>query len=262
MCSRFLSILLLSATVSAQTHTLRVCADPQNLPFSSVQQNGFDNQIARLLGRELHAQVSFEWQRLGRGFIRNVVNKGACDVLLGVPVGMHGLLVTQPYYRSTYVFVTRASEPPISSLDDPRLMTKTIGIQVLEEDYAPPARALGRRGMANNVRGVDMDDPGAIIAAVADRKVDMAIVWGPLAGYYAARYGNHVRLTQVEPEIDPPKLPFTYAIGAGVGKSNPELYNQINAAIGRAQHSIQQILRAYHVPLLPLQGHEKFSTGE
>src|SRR6185312_3419293 len=151
---------------------------------------GFENKIAHLLARDLNSEVVFQWQRMGRGFLRDVLNKDTCDVLLGVPVGMRGLLVTEPYYRSTYVFVSRAETTPPRSLDDPALRGKKIGVQVLEEDYSPPASALARRGLADSIRGYDMDDPGAIVAAVARNEIDQAIVWGPLAGYYAAKYGN------------------------------------------------------------------------
>ena len=255
MCSRFLrtafSLALLSLPLCAAT--VKVCADPHNLPFSNQQQQGFENKIAKLLAHDLNANVSFEWQRMGRGFVRNVLNKGTCDVLLGVPVGMSGLLVTQPYYRSSYVFVQRAETRPVQSLDDPSLQAKTIGVQILEEDYAPPARALAHRGLTNNIRGFDMDeDPGAIIAAVADRKIDVAIVWGPLAGYYAALYRNHLRVRQVSPETDSAMLPMTYAIAAGVRKSAPDLYAQLSTALQRERAPIQEILRSYHVPLLPL----------
>lgn len=264
MCSRFLDFTLatLLLCVAAQASTLKVCADPNNLPFSDQQQQGFENKIARLLARDLDAQVSFEWQRMGRGFLREVMNKGACDVLLGVPVGMHGLLVTQPYYRSTYVFVSRATDKPVQSLDDPTLRGKKIGVQVLEEDYAPPANALARRGLAADIRGYDMDDPGAIIAAVADHAVDVAIVWGPLAGYYAAKYGNALRLRPVPHDSGSSQIPLSYAIAAGVSKNAPGLYTRLSAALAKEHEPIQQILRSYHIPLLPLSASEQAKAGE
>jgi mxaJ protein len=261
MCSRFLSaaivITLLSLPVRATT--IKVCADPHNLPFSNQQQEGFENKIAKLLARDLSADVSFEWHRMGRGFVRNVLNTGACDVLLGVPVGMRGLLVTQPYYRSSYVFVQRADAKLVQSLDDPSLRTKTIGVQILEEDYAPPATALARRGLSSNVRGYDMDeDPGAIVAAVADRKVDIAVVWGPLAGYFTARYGKRLRIQPLDVE---PNLPLVYSIAAGVRKNAPELHARLNAALAREREPIQQILHRYHVPVLPPTQEQASSVG-
>lgn len=256
MFSRFLSLvtLLLLTCSAAIAKPLTFCADPANLPFSTKQQAGFDNRIAQILGRELGMPVAFYWGRMGRGFVRNVVNRGECDALLGVPVGMHGLLVTQPYYRSAYMFVSRRDRAVINSLDDPQLAKMRIGVQVLDDDYAPPARALSRRGLTANVVGFEMDeDAGAIIAAVARGKVDTAIVWGPLAGYYAHKYGAKLRLTPVQPEIDPPMLPFTFAMAVGVRKADPALYRKLDAAIAQAAPQIQSVLREYHVPTLPLQ---------
>ena len=255
MCSRFLRVAAAAFLFSGLglAKPLTFCADPANLPFSSKQQAGFDNKVAEILGRELGMPVAFRWGRMGRGFVRDVVNKGDCDALLGVPVGIRGLLVTQPYYRSSYVFVSRSGAKKIESLDDAELRNMRIGVQVLEDDYAPPARALARRQLTKNVVGFDMDDdPGAIIAAVADRKVDVAIVWGPLAGYYAHRYGTRLQLTKVTPEIDPPMLPFAFSMAVGVRKGDPELYSRLNTAIAKAEPQIEAVLRQYHVPLLPI----------
>src|SRR4051794_38326019 len=113
-------LLTLSASLFA-SEPLTICADPQNPPFSTREGTGFENKIAKAIAVELHQPVRFHWQRMGRGFVREVVNKGACDAVIAVPVGMRGLLVTTPYYRSTFVFVTRRTERTLTSLDDPRL---------------------------------------------------------------------------------------------------------------------------------------------
>ncbi len=264
MCSRFLSLLLVFMLLAGICFAkpLTFCADPANLPFSSRQGTGFDNKIALLIGKELGVPVQFYWGRMGRGFVRNVVGKGECDALLGVPLGMRGLLVTEPYYRSAYMFVTRGNKKAITSLDDPQLKVMRIGVQVLEDDYAPPARALARRGLSKNVVGFEMDkDPGEIVAAVVRGTVDSAIVWGPLAGYYARKYGTRLRLTQVTPEIDPPMLPFTFAMAIGVRKSEPELFRRVEAALQRIAPRVRAILGEYNVPLLPLQAQRATEVG-
>lgn len=256
MSSRCLSVAALLVLAGAQllaASTLKVCADPQQLPFSNQRQQGFENKIADLLGEELGVTVSFEWVRPSRGFVREVVNTGGCDVLIEVPIGMHGVLVTKPYYHSTYVFVTRADGKPLHSFDDPLLRQMKIGVHALDEDFTPPATALARRNLAANIVAFRMDEsPGDIIAAVASHKIDTAVVWGPVAGYYAARYGSRLRITAVEPEFDPPMLPFTYQIAAGVRKDEPELYERVNAALNRRHRDVLAILQAYHVPLLPM----------
>jgi mxaJ protein len=256
MYSGFLKLLLIvcvTVPVLEAQQAITFCADPQNPPFSTRQGRGFENKIAEAIGAELHQPVHFKWQRMGRGFVREIVNKGECDAVAAVPVGMRGLRVSRPYFRSTYVFVARRSLKPIESLDDPRLANMKIGVQVLDDDYAPPARALARRRLTKNVVGFEMDEnAGAIIDAVAHRKVDTAIVWGPLAGYYARRYGSSLRLTSVEPEVDPPMLPFTFEMGVGVRKSNPELLARIESALQLARPQIQRILKSYNVPTLPM----------
>jgi quinoprotein dehydrogenase-associated probable ABC transporter substrate-binding protein len=245
-------MLVLAAAQLLAASTLKVCADPQQLPFSNQQQQGFENKIANILGEELGAGVSFEWVRPSRGFVREVVNTGRCDVLIEVPIGTRGLLVTKPYYRSTYVFVTRAGSKPLHSFDDPALRQMKIGVHALDEDFTPPATALARRQLSSNIVAFRMDEPGEIVAAVANHKIDAAVVWGPVAGYYAARYGRQLRLTAVEPQLDPPMLPFTYEIAAGVRKEEPELYERVNAALSRRNRDVLKILQAYHVPLAPM----------
>ena len=110
MCSRFLrytALLLVFVPITAGAADLRVCADPDALPSSNRRMQGYDNKIAELVARNLHATLVYEWQRNGRGFVRDVLNKGKCDVVLGVPTDVRAMLTTVPYYRSTYVFVSR-----------------------------------------------------------------------------------------------------------------------------------------------------------
>lgn len=259
--SAVIAVVLVAAAGFCQAKPLVFCADPANTPFSNQQGTGFENRIASLLAHQLGTTAEFHWSRMGRGFVRNVLNEGECDALVGVPTGMRGLLETRPYYRSAYVFVTRAGMPPISSFDDPRLRSMRIGVHILEEDYAPPARALARRGLPKNVVGFDMDqDPGQIIRAVAEKKVDVAVVWGPIAGFYAAqlakRTGRTLKLTPVTPALDPPALPFAYSISIGVRKDAPELREKLQTALDQAEPKIQRILHEYSVPLLAL------NTGE
>ena len=95
----------------AQTRELRVCADPNNMPFSSRDQTGFENRIAALVARDLSARLTFVWQRMGRGFVREYLDKAQCDLVVGIPTNYRSVLTTSPYYRSTYVFVSRQEEP-------------------------------------------------------------------------------------------------------------------------------------------------------
>ena len=140
----------------SRARILRVCSDPNNLPFSNRAGEGFENRLAELIADELHAQVRYTWWAQRRGFVRNTLGAGACDLIAGVPSGYEPVRTTEPYYRSTYVFVTRRDlAPPIESIDDPRLRRLRIGIHVIGDDYAEPpsATALARRGIVNNIHG-------------------------------------------------------------------------------------------------------------
>ena len=251
----FLGLSSLSVTVglNAQTRDLRVCADPNNMPFSSREETGFENRIAALVAQELGAHLSFVWQRMGRGFVREYLDKAQCDLLIGIPTNYHPVLTTSPYYRSTYVFLSRQEEPA-PSLNSPSLHDLKIGIQVLDEQYTPPGEALARRGLQSTIVGFDAIGDGAdsIVRAVADQKVDLAIVWGPLAGYFAKEFGHDLRITPLEPEVDPPGLPFTFTISMGVRKGNLALRDQLEQILRTRQADIRAILDDFGVPQLPL----------
>jgi mxaJ protein len=250
-----IAVLLISSTVSAQARELRVCADPENMPFSNRQHQGFENRIANVVAAALGAQLTYVWQRMGRGFVREYIDKAQCDLVIGVPANFRPLLTTTPYYRSSYVFVVPVQQALRSiSLDSPELHRLKIGVQVLDENYTPPGSALARRGLQKEMVGFDTTGESAdsIIRAVADHQVDVAVVWGPLAGYFAKPYRDSLKLIPLEPEVGPPGLPFTFSISMGVRKGNVALRNDLEKVLAERQGEIQQILAGYNVPQLPL----------
>ncbi len=248
-------VLIAVMPAAAWSKDLRVCADPDNLPFSNAQEKGFENQIARLVARDLHEHLTYVWQRMGRGFVREYLDTAQCDLLIGVPVNFREVLATNPYYRSSYVFVVRrdATLKP-DSLNDERLRGLKIGVQALDEEYTPPAEALARRGLQTDIVGFHSigPDPGEIVRAVVDRQVGAAIVWGPLAGYFARPYRDVLQLTPLSPETDPPGLLFTFMIGMGVRKGNTSLRDALNEVLARRQAQIGRILSSYGVPQLDI----------
>jgi mxaJ protein len=256
------AVLVLSAVAAAQQpnlskvdtaghRVLKVCADPEAMPSSNRRAQGYDNKIAELIARDMHATLVLNWQRNGRGFVRDILNKGVCDVVMGVPAGVRAMLTTQPYYRSTYVFVTRRDRDlELHTFQDPELKKLKIGVQVLEEEYAPPGQALGRHGLVTNIVGYDTTErPASIMNAVYRKNVDTAIVWGPLAGYFAKQYPGRFEITATPP-ADPP-VPMAFSIALGVSTKHPELRDDLNHAISRRKRDIERILRSYGVPLLP-----------
>ncbi|MEI9965613.1 MAG: substrate-binding domain-containing protein [Caulobacteraceae bacterium] len=246
---------------AAKAGELRVCADPNNLPFSNQAGEGFENKIVELIARDLGDAVQYTWWAQRRGYVRNTLNAGQCDLVPGVASGVDMLAETRPYYRSTYVFVTRADRrPAIASLDDPRLRKLTVGVQMVGDDATntPPAHALARRGVTRNVRGFMLygdyrqpNPPAAIIDAVAKGEVDVAVAWGPLAGYFAAREPTPLTLTPVTPALDDGRWPMTFDIAMGVRKNDPAFRQEIDGELDKLRPQIQAILAAYGVPLAP-----------
>ncbi|HEV2801110.1 MAG TPA: substrate-binding domain-containing protein [Pyrinomonadaceae bacterium] len=240
------------------TPFLRVCADPNNLPFSNERREGFENKIAEVLAREMGRKVEYKWWAQRRGFIRNTLRAGECDVVLGVPASFELALTTSPYYRSSYVFVSRKDRRlDIRSFDDPDLRKLKIGVQLIGDDSAntPPAHALTARKIVNNVTGYTVygdyskpNPPAQIIEAVARGEVDVAVVWGPLAGYFASRQKVALEVVPVSPEIDLPFLPFVYDISMGVRRGDDALREELERVIERRRAEIEAILDDYGVP--------------
>ena len=234
---------------------LRVCADPDNLPFSNEKREGFDNKIAELIAKELGDSVSYVWWPARRGFIRNTLRERACDVVIGVPTGFDPVATTRPYYRSTYYLVYRKDRNiHVTSLDDPALKRLKIGVNLIGEDYTntPPAHALAPRGIVSNVVGFSTyydteNHPGDIIRALAQGKIDVAIVWGPLAGYFAKRSGVPMTLVPL-PDSDSPELPFAYDVAIGTRRADKELKAKLDEILVRKKPEIDKILQEYNVP--------------
>jgi len=247
-----------AASRSATPDSLRVCADPNNLPFSNSRHEGFENRIADLIGRELKKPVEYVWWAQRRGFLRNTLNAGSCDLVVGTASGVEMLATTRPYYKSTYVFVSRRDRHlGITSLDDPQLKRLKIGVQLIGDDFVntPPAHALANRGIVRNVVGYTVygdyrqPNPAArIIDGVIDRHVDVAVVWGPLAGYFAKQSRIPLDIVPVSPRVDLPYLPFVFDIAMGVRRGDSTFKATIDDIITRRRPAIDSILAAYGVP--------------
>jgi len=255
-----LSLTALAAVrgTASPARELRVCADPNNLPFSNNKGEGFENKIAELLARDMGAKVRYTWWAQRRGFIRNTLNASECDVVIGVPASFDLTAVTNPYYRSSYVFVTRRDRGiHLRSYDDPVLRTLRIGVQLVGDDGAntPPVHALGARGIRGNLKGYlvygdyrEPHPPSRIIDGVANGEVDVAIVWGPLAGYFAARQRVPLEITPVTPQVDLPFMPQVFDIAMGVRRADKSLRDTLDALIERDRKQIESILDSYDVP--------------
>ena len=237
---------------------LRVCADPNNLPFSNQRGEGFENRLATLVAAELKATLAYTWHAQRRGFVRNTLRAGACDLIMGVPSSFELVLATRPYYRSTYVFVHRRdAKVTVRSFDDPVLKRLRVGVQFVGDDYTntPPAHALAARGIVHNVVGFSLygdyrepNPPARILDAVVRDSIDVAVVWGPLAGWYARRSRVPLTLVPVSPQIDVPFLPMVYDISMGVRRDDPGLKAEVEDVLVRRRDAVERILDEYGVP--------------
>jgi mxaJ protein len=276
--SLLLSVLLVSGAAAAvdpaakpapepTTRELTVCADPNNLPFSNKAQEGFENKIASLIARDMGAKLTYVWWAQRRGYARSTLNEVKCDMWPGVANGVDRIATSRPYYHSTYVFVTRQATPLQGlTLDDARLRSVKIGVQMIGNDAmnTPPAHALSRRGIVDNVRGYMLygnyetpNPPAAIVDAVAKGDVDVALVWGPLAGYFAVHSAVPLRLERVTPEVDGAIWPMTYGISAGVNQRSPQLLAEVQRILDEEQPMIDAILSTYAVPIVAVNEHRE-----
>ena len=236
---------------------LRVCADPNNLPFSNERKEGLENRLADLVARELGTTASYVWWAQRRGFIRNTLGAGQCEAVMGVPSDLPSVLTTRPYYRSRYVLVTRRDRNlRIASFDDARLRRLRIGVQVVGDGAnTPPMDQLARRGLVRNLVGYTVfgdyatpNPPARIVEAVARSEVDIAVVWGPLAGYFAGRSSVPLEIRPVPETVGPGEAPSVFSISMGVRMGNEALRASLDRILQHRQAEIERILDDYGVP--------------
>ena len=254
-----LTVLLYAGAASAQRE-LRVCAEPNNLPFSNQKLEGLENKLADLIAADLHATVKYAWHRQRRGYVRRTLKANECDMLLGIPTAAEMVLPTKPYYRSTYVFVYRQQDNlRLQSFDDPVLRQLRIGLHAIGDDGSnpPPVHALAHRGIVNRVSGFTMWDvdtvqnpQGRIIDAVASGDIDVAIVWGPFGGYFAKQQKVDLAVVPVSPSVEPPGIPFTYDISIAVRPGETALKAELDGVLERRRRDVEKILEDFGVPLV------------
>lgn len=257
-----LTLLLSLAPLTVPASALRVCADPNYLPFSNSAGQGFENKIAQLVANDLGQNLQYTFAAQHKSFIGRTLNARQCDVMIGVPVGLDQVEETRPYYASTYVFVSRSADDlKLSTLTDPRLRALKIGVHLIGGEDAPPELALGEQGIVDNVSGFmiygdySKPNPAArLIEAVAARRIDVAAVWGPLGGYFALRSPVPLTVSPITGTARFAPLAFRYAIAMGVRKGDRARREQLDGVLAREQSRINALLESYGVPLVQLKG--------
>lgn len=245
---------------AAPTWQMRVCSDPNNLPYSNRAEQGFENRIAEILADELDAKLTYVWYPQHGAMIDDALRAGRCDLIMGLADGFPGVLTTLPYYRSSYVFVYPKDAPfEITSFDDPDLEDLTIGAHMTSGGSAPANMALSSHGLGDNLKlypvieDYSTETPlSPIIDAVANGEVDVAVAWGPIAGYFAQRADVPLQVVPVSPTFVPPGYPMVFSISIGLREGAEDLSRLLNPAVVKRWDDIRAVLKDYGVPLMDL----------
>lgn len=243
----------------AQPGLLRVCNDPDDMPFSNQKEEGFENKLAQLIAKDWNAKLEYVWYPTRRGYFR-ILNGMYCDLIIQAPGGLDMAGTTSPYYRSGYVFLTRQGSKlaDIKSLADPRLKKARIGVTLLPTDeQGPPVMALSHHGVVGNLTGFigwynDEHRPEDIVNAVSNDSVDVAIVWGPLAGYFAKQSKVPLKITPLGERDSLADVPFRFNIAMAVRRSDKELKDSLEQTLKEKAPQIQAILKEYGIPMFPV----------
>ena len=237
------------------TKILRVCADANSLPFSNKKEEGFENKIARLIAEELKQPIRYNWWPQTIGFVRNTLRLRRCDLIVGIGTGNELVQNTNPYYRSIYTMVYRQdSGLKATSLSDPALKSLRFGVIA----GTPPATLLVMHGLIDGVqsynRNVDTRffSPGhQAISDVAEGKTDVALIWGPISGYFAKR--QRVALVVVPLLNEQTDVRLDFWVSMAVRANENDWKRRLNRILQRLQPKIDRILKDYGVPLLDRQ---------
>ncbi len=236
----------------------RVCADPRDLPYSNTKREGFENKIADLLAKDLNKSVGYTWYPNAPGFVRRTLAIYKCDIIMGVPQGDDIVQVTNPYYHSVYSLVFKPGNglDGVDTLTDPRLKGKHIGVIA----GTPPATNLVLDQLIDHAKSYPLvvdtrydSSPAKMMHDVVAGDIDVGILWGPLAGYYAHHAGVPIKVVPLLKEKNGPRM--SYRIGMGVRYSDQSWKRQLNRLLHKEQPTITAMLLSYGVPLLDENNH-------
>jgi quinoprotein dehydrogenase-associated probable ABC transporter substrate-binding protein len=240
----------------ADRGALKVCADPNDLPFSSEQKQGFENKIAELMANALGVKVEYTWFPQIIGFARNTLQAHRCDLVVGTVAGDDIMQTTNPYYFTTYVMVYRSDKGlALDGVADPRLASLRLGVV----SATPPSDLLVRHDLMSHAKPYPLtvdtrvqSPTHQMIQDVVNRTIDVGFLWGPIAGSYKKH--DKLPLTLVPLKEEPGAARMKYHIAMGVRANEPEWRRRVNATILKQQLAITAILRDYGIPLLNEKG--------
>lgn len=223
------------------------------MPFSTEQGEGFENKLAELFANKLGKGLAYAWYPQATGFIRNTLASHRCDVVMGAPQGDDLVQVTNPYYRTAYALVFKRGQglDGVDTLEDPRLKGKRIGIVA----GTPPANNMTVAGLMAKAKPyplvVDTRVDSSAAAMMRDLEageIDAAVLWGPMAGYYARQASSAMTVVPLVKETTGPRL--VYRIAMGVRFADQDWKRLLNRLIAENQPGINKVLLSFGVPLL------------
>lgn len=237
---------------------LRVCADPDNMPFSNEKGEGFENKLATLIADELGDRLAYSWFSESTGYVPNTMGSDACDLVMGYAQGTGLIDDTNPYYYTSYVLIYRQGDQSLAGverLSDPRLKGKKIGLFA----RTPPASLIAMYGLAGNAKPFEVNADESLskaaqkmLAEIGSGKLEVGILWGPVGGYYAEQSPVPLKLVPLAKESAGPST--VYPITMGVRPNEPQWKHTINKVLAENQAGIYAILEGYNVPVLDENG--------
>ena len=231
----------------------RACGDPRNLPFSNDKGEGFENKLAELFAAKLGKKLSYAYYPQATGFVRMTLGSFRCDVIMGFPQGDDQAQLTIPYYRTTYALITKQGSglEDVATISDPRLKDKRIGIVA----RTPPSTVMAMNGLLARAKSYPLfidtradSSAQAMLDDLARGDIDCGILWGPMAGYYAARANPPLVVVPLVKETM--GAPMTFRIGMAVRPSDQEWKRTLNRLIKENQAEINKLLISYNIPIL------------
>jgi quinoprotein dehydrogenase-associated probable ABC transporter substrate-binding protein len=234
-------------------NVFRACGDPRNMPFSNEKGEGFENKLAELFAAKLGKKLSYTYFPQATGFVRMTLGSFRCDVIMGFPQGDDQAQVTIPYYRTTYAFIFKPGTglDGVTTIDDAKLKDKRIGIVA----RTPPSTIMAVDGLLAHAKSyplfIDTRADSSAQAMIDDLKkgdIDIGILWGPMAGYYAKQ--SDPPLTVVPLLKETVGTPLMFRIGMAVRPSDQEWKRTLNRLIMENQDEINKLLISYNIPIL------------
>jgi mxaJ protein len=260
-CFFFFLGLFVTASGPASAEELRVCSDPDYLPFSNRAEEGFENKVAQLMAKNLRTRLVYTWSSTrGPGgfseFLSRNLDRGKCDAVMDLPYGSQEELTTNPYYVSSYVFISKKSRGyDLESMDSPILRKLRIGF----ERDTPPEDGLKLRDLLSQADPFAVGDtenmsPRTMLQAIEDNRIDVMITWEPAVGWFLLDYPDLAVARVPNQRTTGSPEQYLFPMSMAVRKGDDALKSRLDGVIAGHKNDLKQILDHYNVRLYPSAG--------